>query len=809
MKLNSNKNLQIIFVLYLYLGILNALNSKEKSKAISVSNGNLSKASSTSVSKSSSKSVILNISTPDEDWGESSVFYLDRHNVDCSHGKALQGFQLFRPQTHSLKYAYACKDSIAIKGDETYQDQTQLDITGDDEKNSAHFLDRHAVKCREKYALQQFKLERDTNNRKLIQYKFRCVKVNCEDERSFQTIESDADNYGTIFLDRQKIELEENRVIIGFKLNSRYENGGWFSKDKCFYKYTVTHCKLKEEKEKILPPPVNKGNLAVLNKETTPNDWGEGSIFYLDRHKVDCGVGSALQGFALQNLNQNKILYKFACKSSPLIKAESVYDEKTVDNDTNENDRASIHYLDRHQILCHDGHALQSFKLERSPGDPKKIYYSFKCIKVINCVDKKTNDTQETDGGDKLNIYLDRQIIQLEENTVLIGFKLNSRFEGNKAFLRYTITTCRLDDFNNKNNNNLPNNNPNPNSNNTGNNPNTNPNSGANNNPPDSEKNRNNNIPNGQGNQQPQPNNNNPGSNTNPNSNPNLNPNVNPNNLPVTPPKPVPNGELCFDITPEFNGKEKQCADPQNFTCHKKAFAPEGDKKKYCLAYNPELNPIIIPSNEPNKHRNFKQGEVCFSPAPEFKQGEKPCEENLICRYENLTAINPPETPKKCLPKDMPKIDDKLLKLGETCFNSTPEFNGIQKKCESGLICQYEEQKPLSGAPMKCMKKGEPLPIPQDENKQKGINFCSQNCIEDNVAREKKCYDNVMFKCRGCTVRPTIGDTERNEINLLCRAICNSKLNEHKCEFYGYLNNRRKDINPNLLSKYKIVVYRR
>jgi len=197
----------------------------------------------------------FNKRTTTQEWGNNNIFWLDRHDVKCGAQEALQGFKLYRPSTNSLSYKYVCKaknPSILAK---TYTYQTKENSTAFWKSKSANYLDRHDVKCVNNYALQSFKLVRNGNN---IQYKFRCVKVECQSRKSFETRKSSDGGYETVYLDRQDVRVKVNEVLVGFKLISK---GGRFS-------YLVTYCELKPPVDNTPKPvikPVIKLPIGVIN----------------------------------------------------------------------------------------------------------------------------------------------------------------------------------------------------------------------------------------------------------------------------------------------------------------------------------------------------------------------------------------------------------------------------------------------------------------------------------------------------------------------------------------------------------------
>jgi len=212
-------------------------------------------------SESKSNSKQFQSRTGGNDWGRGSVYYLDRHSVDCGPGKVLQGFHLYRPAWNSIAYEFACKSHPAVLSN-TYNDQTRWNDTDNNERTSTNYLDRHDVRCRGGYALQQFKLIRNGRN---IAYQFRCVQINAQGCNSGQTAQSWGNrsrNFENIFLDRQRVYVGENRALTQFKLNSSYRNGG------VFYTYGFSSCQLANSVQpppnRFLPGPSRSSNIVEI-----------------------------------------------------------------------------------------------------------------------------------------------------------------------------------------------------------------------------------------------------------------------------------------------------------------------------------------------------------------------------------------------------------------------------------------------------------------------------------------------------------------------------------------------------------------
>lgn len=182
---------------------------------------------------------------------------------------------------------------------------------------------------------------------------------------------------------------------------------------------------------------LKKDERAIFNKRTNDNDWGSNNIYYLDRHDVKCNPNEALQGFRLYRPASNKLSYKYVCKqSTEFVKEKSFYEDKTKANSVANDKHKSANYLDRHDIQCKKGYALQRFKLDREGNN---IFYSYRCVQV-SCGKSESFTTNETNDGGFQTVYLDRQDTRVKNDEVITGFRLISK---NSQF-SYKVNFCKL-----------------------------------------------------------------------------------------------------------------------------------------------------------------------------------------------------------------------------------------------------------------------------------------------------------------------------------------------------------------------------
>merc|ERR1712151_527153 len=92
---------------------------------------------------------------------------------------------------------------------------------------------------------------------------------------------------------------------------------------------------------------------------------------------------------------------------------------------------------------------------------------------------------------------------------------------------------------------------------------------------------------------------------------------------------------------------------------------------------------------------------------------------------------------------------------------------------------------------------------------QKGKIFCATNCVRNEAANVIRCLDDnsKIIPCRRCTIKPGKVDKDTKDT---CELVCNAPtyLNP-PCDFYGYLNNAKKQHSRRLLAKFGLVILRK
>lgn len=184
------------------------------------------------------------------------------------------------------------------------------------------------------------------------------------------------------------------------------------------------------------------------NELGTPSqDDGEGLLYYLDRHNVDCSASSVIQGWQyLRNKSKNQFYIKFWCFKSEAVSTST----QVVSTSYTPSGKGGANFLDRHDLKCPSGHALQQWRLVRNKADKENFHLEATCVKIKSTGECGSDFTTEQPGGfqdPKQTFYFDRHSIKLSPNKALTGFKLNTRYEGDNVYYKFRYDWCSLRDI--------------------------------------------------------------------------------------------------------------------------------------------------------------------------------------------------------------------------------------------------------------------------------------------------------------------------------------------------------------------------
>jgi hypothetical protein len=143
----------------------------------------------------------------------------------------------------------------------------------------------------------------------------------------------------------------------------------------------------------------------VVSKSTEANNWGNSATIYLDRHKIDCGIG-ALSQFQYKRIGSNKFKYDYKCllplkcnkkcekKLQDFDKVKCM-DMKTKPESIKTQEGKHTDELSKHKLVCPEEYVMTGFKMTRQNPN---IRFDYKCCpaKTSNCKSKLTKLTPAT-----------------------------------------------------------------------------------------------------------------------------------------------------------------------------------------------------------------------------------------------------------------------------------------------------------------------------------------------------------------------------------------------------------------------------
>jgi len=375
------------------------------------------------------------------------VFDLEKHDVgkDCPPKTYLKNFKIENVNSN-LQYSYICQESKAI-GEEFYESSTPINLTDNNKKyKSVNFLDRHEIICPVNHVLQRFKLNKYGDK---INYVYRCVKANCNEKIEKESVnEVSVGNFDLKNIQDLKFKIEENQAIIGFKLIVNYRTLG------SIFKYSIQVCNLGSD-------PLKSSNSSTKTtglEQTSSVEYGDGSIFLLQKLDVKCPNGSVLISLGLNTPESENVNYAYNCKLSNAVKENSSNEKISQEIKIEKGNFQVIKKLSQLNVQCDEGYALQKFKLDsnQDANANKTLFYRYTCVQV-NCGRQKSYSTQEMSVGDNSLIFIKNQSIVLQGLKVLTGFRLNTFNNETSENFVYEYNFCEINELPNKPNNlNLP-----------------------------------------------------------------------------------------------------------------------------------------------------------------------------------------------------------------------------------------------------------------------------------------------------------------------------------------------------------------
>jgi len=92
---------------------------------------------------------------------------------------------------------------------------------------------------------------------------------------------------------------------------------------------------------------------------------------------------------------------------------------------------------------------------------------------------------------------------------------------------------------------------------------------------------------------------------------------------------------------------------------------------------------------------------------------------------------------------------------------------------------------------------------------QEGNRFCSTKCIPDLLSKGKKCWKNGVKHCNTCQYKDRRFIMDHKEEEAICKYACNAIKNSNNCEYYTFTNDKKKLLDPKVLNKYGVKLFKK
>jgi len=188
-------------------------------------------------------------------------------------------------------------------------------------------------------------------------------------------------------------------------------------------------------------------NQPVINLQTNPVNHYNGHILTLTNLNVNCGFSYALIDFNLVLTSSTQYAYSYRCHYINNISSNISLSTSVGSLQVGPNYFASGNFLDRHNVNCPSGSAIQQFVL--SNVTRSTVQYKYTCVYSNNLYGCSSGSTSESKGGGTENlsrsIYLSTQNFTLPSNYILTSFKLVNRYDKSwYPYYSYAYTYCKI-----------------------------------------------------------------------------------------------------------------------------------------------------------------------------------------------------------------------------------------------------------------------------------------------------------------------------------------------------------------------------
>ena len=168
---------------------------------------------------------------------------------------------------------------------------------------------------------------------------------------------STGNNGNLVFLDRQRLNCGgPSKVMTGFQMRAR--SSDWH------IRYRFQCCSF-------------NGTCRMSQMDNPFTQDGNGDAVYINRQRVTCGLRGLITEFRLdRNDAHDHVRYQYqCCNAHHNLDCETRTNSYTIDGD------GRAYYLDRQNVQCAHGYALNSFWLERNSGHTG-WRYKYNCCRI-------------------------------------------------------------------------------------------------------------------------------------------------------------------------------------------------------------------------------------------------------------------------------------------------------------------------------------------------------------------------------------------------------------------------------------------
>jgi hypothetical protein len=365
------------------------------------------------------------------------VSVLTNHDIICDAGSVLNGI-IFTPSEKTFETKYRCIKPSSPVGSCLSKTTSKTNVLRDTKESfGLDALGKQNIDCGPQFFLQTIKLKWDgiSSTDYAIWYEYTCCNV--------ATKLNNLVKYKT-----NKSIVQTNRWSLDdFQSADAIDSGpiGALSQIKMNVDKNPNYPSLQFEYSLDFIDFNDFFYASYITKYTPWNKDGDGEIWYMDRHYINCDMMRgeyALRDFQLER-NGSQIRFKYTCVRSMRL---SKMDNQCTNSITNwyyvTNDaREALPMLKHHKFECKDNNVLNSIALQRQPGG-NNIAIFYKCCPA-DFSKSYINRTDRADMGNRRYFALQNLSFNLAPEEVLKGVWLEVNETTNQIDWGYSAAILR------------------------------------------------------------------------------------------------------------------------------------------------------------------------------------------------------------------------------------------------------------------------------------------------------------------------------------------------------------------------------